>query len=122
MLKSFLVVFAAVVTAHLVYAQAAEYVRGDMVRLVAQENGNPLPDSRVVAVPGDRVRIDRSSLTVNGLAVPAISRELLQTVSEPWDQLVPQGHYFVVGERGTTNDKVRYYGLIPANKIIRKVE
>lgn len=122
MLKSFLVVAAAVVTAHLVHAQAPQYVRGDMVRLVAQENGDPLPDSRVVAVAGDRVRINRSSLTVNGVAAVGISRELLQTVSEPWDQLVPQGHYFVVGERGTTNDKVRYYGLIPATKIIRRVE
>src|SRR5688572_2158623 len=58
-LKSFLVVAAAVVTAHLVHAQAPQYVRGDMVRLVAQEIGNPLPDSRVVAVAGDRVRINR---------------------------------------------------------------
>jgi signal peptidase I len=120
-LKSFLVVVAAVITVQLSHAQASQYARGDMVRLVAQENGDPFPDSRIVAIAGDRVHIDRSSLTVNGVAVQDVSKDLLQTVSEAWDQLVPEGHYFVVGERGTTNDMVRYYGLIPAKKIIRKI-
>jgi len=46
---------------------------------------------------------------------------LLKTVAEPWDQRIPEGHYFVVGESGTPNDMVRYYGLIPAAKIIRKL-
>lgn len=122
MLKSFLIVVAAVITVQLGHAQTPQYARGDMVRLGAQENGDPLPDSRIVAIAGDRVHIDRSSLTVNGVSVQGISRDLLQTVSEAWDQLVPEGHYFVVGERGTTNDMVRYYGLIPAKKIIRRVE
>jgi hypothetical protein len=121
MLKSFVVLVAAVMTVQLAHAQAPQYTRGETVRLVAQDNGDPFPDSRVVAIAGDRVHIDRSSLTVNGVAVQGVSRELLQTVSEPWDQLVPDGHYFVVGERGTTNDIVRFYGLIPATKIIRKI-
>ena len=120
MLKSFVVVVAAVITVQLADAQAPQFARGDIVRLVAQENGDPFPDSRVVAIAGDRVHIDRSTLTVNGVEVQGVSRELLQTVSEAWDQVVPDGHYFVVGERGTTNDMVRYYGLIPATKIIRK--
>jgi signal peptidase I len=120
-LKSFLVVVAAVVSVQLAHTQAPQFMRGDTVRLVAQENGDPLPDSRIVAIAGDRVQIDRSSLTVNGVAVQGVSTELLQTVAEPWDQLVPEGHYFVIGERGTPNDMVRYYGLIPAKKIVRKL-
>ena len=70
---------------------------------------------------GDRVHVDKSSITVNGVSVQGVSAELLQGVSEVWDQLVPEGHYFVVGESGTPNDMVRYYGLIPAAKIIRKL-
>jgi hypothetical protein len=58
---------------------------------------------------------------VNGLAVQGVSAELLKAVAEPWDQLIPEGHYFVVGESGTPNDMVRYYALIPAAKIIRKL-
>jgi hypothetical protein len=58
---------------------------------------------------------------VNGVAVQDVSAELLREVSETWEQVVPAGHYFVVGESGTPNSKVYYYGLIPAAKIIRKV-
>ena len=59
MRKSFLVVVAAVITLQLAHAQGPQYARGDIVRLVPHENGNPLPDSRVVAIAGDRVHIDR---------------------------------------------------------------
>ena len=121
MLKSVLVVLAAVVLVQVTHAQAAKYDRGDTVRLVAQENGQPYPDSRIIAIAGDRVRIDKSSIAVNGEAVQGMSADFLQTVAELWDQLVPEGHYFVVGESGTRNDMVRYYGLIPAGKIIRKL-
>ena len=119
MQKTVLVVLAAVVLVQVTHAQRARYVRGDTVRLVAQENGDPFPDSRIVAIAGDRVHIDKSSLTVNGLAVQGGSG-VMQTVVEPWDQLVPEGHYFVVGE-SNCNDMVRYYGLIPVGKIIRKL-
>lgn len=121
MLQTALVVLAAVLSVQATHAQGARYVRGDTVRLVAQENGKPLPDSRIIAIAGDRVHIDKSSLTVNGLAVQGVSAELLQTVPEPWDQLIPEGHYFVVGESGAPNDMVRYYSMIPAAKIIRKL-
>ncbi|HEY2432418.1 MAG TPA: S26 family signal peptidase [Vicinamibacterales bacterium] len=121
MLKSLLVVLAAVVLVQVTHAQGTRYVRGDTVRLVARENGDPLPDSRIIAIAGDRVHIDKSSITVNDVAVQGASAELLQTVTEAWDQLVPQGHYFVVGESGPRDDRVRYYGLIPASKIIRKL-
>ena len=121
MLKIALVVLAAVLLVPVTHAQGARYVRGDTVRLAAQANGEPLPNSRILAIPGDRVHIDKSSLTVNGLTVQGVSAELLKTVAEPWDQLIPGGHYFVVGESGTADDMVRYYGLIPAAKIIRKL-
>jgi len=121
MLKSLLVILAAVVLVQVAHAQGVRYVRGDIVRLVAQDNGDRLPDSRIIAVAGDRVHVDKSSITVNGVSVQGVSAELLQGVSEVWDQLVPEGHYFVVGESGTPNDMVRYYGLIPAAKIIRKL-
>ena len=120
MLKSFLVVVAAVITVPLGSAQSP-YMRGDTVRLTDQEKGARFPDSRVVAVPGDRVRIDRSGVAVNGLVVSGVSRELLQTVAETWDQLVPEAHYFVIGESGAATDMVRYYGMIPAKNILGKL-
>jgi hypothetical protein len=55
------------------------------------------------------------------VAVDGVSREFLQSVTEAWDQLIPDGHYFLVGERGVPNDVVRYYGMVPATKIVRKI-
>ena len=120
-LKTCLVVVAAIFAVQLTYPQTPRYVRGDVVRLTAQANGDPYPDSRIIAVAGDRVHIDRSSLIVNGVADADVSSEFLKSVSEPWDQLIPAGHYFVVGERGVPNDTVRFYGMVPAAKIIRKI-
>jgi hypothetical protein len=93
MLKSLLVILAAVVLVQVAHAQGVRYVRGDIVRLVAQNNGDRLPDSRIIALPGDRVHVDKSSIKVNGVSVQGVSAELLQRVSEVWDQLVPEGHY-----------------------------
>lgn len=121
MLKTALIVLAAVLLVPVTHAQGARYVRGDTVRLAAPANGGPLPDSRIIAIAGDRVQLDKSSLIVNGVAIQGVSADLLKTVAEPWDQRIPEGHYFVVGESGTPNDMVRYYGLIPAAKIIRKL-
>ena len=87
MLKSLLVILAAVVLVQVAHAQGVRYVRGDIVRLVAQDNGDRLPDSRIIAVAGDRVHVDKSSITVNGVSVQGVSAELLQGVSEVWDQL-----------------------------------
>jgi hypothetical protein len=120
-MKTCLVVVAAALAVQLAHAQTPRYLRGDLVRLTAQANGDPYPDSRIVAVAGDRVHIDRTSLTVNGVAVEGVSAGLLRAVTEPWDQLIPEGHYFVVGERGVPNDMVRFYGMIPAAKIVRKI-
>ena len=121
MLKSVLVVLVAVVLVQVVHGEGVRYVRGDVVRLVAQDNGDRLPDSRIIAIAGDRVHVDKTSITVNGVTVQGVSAELLKAVSETWDQLVPEGHYFVIGESGTPNDMVYYYALIPAAKIIRKL-
>lgn len=122
MLRTCLVVVAAILAVQLTHAQTPRYVRGDVVRLTAQPNGDPYPDSRIIAVAGDRVHIDRTSLTVKGVTEEGVSSEFLKSVSEPWDQLIPDGHYFVIGERGVPNDMVRFYGMVPATKIIRKIQ
>lgn len=121
MLKTCLIAVAAVLAIQVAQAQTAQYLRGDTVRLAAQENGDPYPDSRIIAVAGDRVHIDRDSVTVNGKVVEDVSPKLLQTVIEPWERVIPDGHYFVVGERGANDSVVAYYGMIPGAKIVRKL-
>jgi signal peptidase I len=113
---------AAVAFSSTVQSTTATYAKGDVVRLAAQANGDPLPDSRVLAVAGDRIQIDRKKgILVNGEPVKAVSQQFLDQVAEPWDQVVPAGHYFVIAERQTSASTVRYHGLIPAAKIVAKL-
>jgi type IV secretory pathway protease TraF len=101
-------------------AQLPTYVKGDIVRLVAPTT-DPLPDSRVIALAGERIHIDRSGFVVNGEPVTDVAPQMLKQFAEPWDQVVPVGHYFVIGKRQEAPGAVRYHGLIPAEKIVRKV-
>jgi signal peptidase I len=116
-----LIVAAAVALSASLQAQATSYSKGDIVQLVAPATGDPVPDSRVVAVAGDRIHADKSGIVVNGAPVDGISAKLLAQFAKPWDQVVPAGHYFVIGERSETSGSVTYHGLIPAEKIARKV-
>lgn len=103
-------------------AQPAEHAKGDIVRLAPQADGDPLPDSRILAVPGDRIQVRNSGVMVNGQPVRDLSEQMLaQLTAEPWDQVIPEGHYVVVGERQVTPGRtVRYNGLIPSSKILGK--
>ena len=121
-MSKLLIVAAAVAVFTPLQAQTPTYLKGDVVRLVAQAGGDPLPDSRVIAVAGDRIQINKSGIVVNGEPVRDISPQLLEQFARPWEQVVPSGHYFVIGERHDGPDSVvRYHGLIPAEKIVRKV-
>ncbi len=116
-----LIVAAAVACATLLQAQTISYAKGDIVQLVAPAAGDPLPDSRIIAVAGAGIHIAKTGVIVNGERVAEVSREMLDQFAETWDQVVPVGHYFVIGERQAASSTVRYHGLIPAAKIVRKV-
>jgi len=121
-MSKLLILVGALALAPILHAQTATYTKGEIVRLVAPASGDPLPDSRVIATPGDRILANKSGISVNGEAVTGISPKVLEQFAEPWDQTVPPGHYFVVGERRDSVDSiVMYQGLIPAAKIAQRV-
>jgi hypothetical protein len=104
------------------HAQGPTYIRGDIVRLVSSDAADPLPDSRILAVPGDRIRVDKTAVTVNGEAVSDVPPALLADFTEPFAQTIPAGHYFVIGEkRAGPNSVVQYHAVIPVAKIYGKV-
>lgn len=103
---------------------AVAYVRGDIVELVRAPGDSALPDVRIIAVSGDRLQADRRGIRVNEQTVEGVSKQLLEQFSEAWDQDVPTGHYFVIADTqtatGNVSSTVRFHGLIPAGKILRK--
>jgi hypothetical protein len=106
-------------------AQSPSYLREDAVEFVRAASDLALPSARVIAIAGDRLHVDRRGIRVNEQLVDGVSQALLEQFTEPWDQVVPAGHYFVVAEEhtqsGKTTSSVRFHGLIPAEKIARKV-
>jgi len=50
----------------------AVFQRGEIVRLKSEPG---MPTARIVALPGDRLRVDNSGVYVNGAIVPWISEE-----------------------------------------------
>jgi hypothetical protein len=103
-------------------AQAPTYRRGEQVRIQSSD-GKPASPSiqRIVAIPGDRLRADKTGVYVNDEAVAGISPELLGVIGK-WEQSVPVGHYFVVGEkRQGPHSVTRASALLPASRILGRV-
>src|SRR3712207_5675077 len=85
-------------------ALAASFHRSDVRVLVHDSEGNAASPAiqRVLAVAGDRIRVDTRAARVNGRTVPGVSKPLLK-VCGTWDQIVPEGHYFVAGEETSSH-------------------
>jgi signal peptidase I len=111
--------------------------RGDVVVLTAPDTGIVLL-KRVVAVPGDRVRVHDGALELNGEPVPieerdGVLREALGAEPHPLDLgdhggpdlgpvILPADRYLVLGDnRGNSRDG-RYFGLVDRDAILGHVE
>jgi signal peptidase I len=73
---------------------------------------------RVVAIPGDRFRVEKTALYVNDKHVDGLPPELVATIGR-WElQVVPAGHYVVMGEEKRDHSAVRSGRLVPGKRII----
>jgi hypothetical protein len=116
-----------VVASATIYAQSTMFQRGDLVRVrpTAPVGPNtPVLDAnaaehragmvlKVVAIPNDRIRIDKYAIYVNDVQVTGFSLEFVTRVvraPERVPQVVPEGHYFVMGEKRLNQDIWEYSG------------
>lgn len=100
--------------------------RGDVVVFKPQENGPDHVVKRVIGVPGDQIDIDRQGrLFINGSrSDPDFISGIITSPKTYFSQypiIVPEGHYFVLGDnRGKSNDS-RNWGFVPAEDMAGKV-
>ena len=76
---------------------------------------------RIIALPGDRLRIDRGSVYVNGklLSEPYIPEEFRDTRSiDPI--VIPEGEYFVMGDHRSISSDSREFGPVKRDLIYGK--
>ena len=95
--------------------------RGDVVVFRYPRDQRTSYIKRVVALPGDRLRIDHGRLIVNGSFVPEpyVPLRFADDRSEPEMQLAP-GQYFVMGDHRSISQDSRAFGPVQRSLIYGK--
>lgn len=113
------------IAATYVYSRA-EPKRNDIVAFLWPPEPDIVFIKRIIGVPGDRLSMQNQVLSVNGITV---DEPFTLWENEPppqassFDELVvPEGQYFVMGDnRGNSNDS-RFWGFLPRDNIIGRVD
>ncbi len=95
--------------------------RGDTV--VFWFPGDPTKSyiKRVIAVPGDRVEVDRGAVVVNGQTlVEAYVPEEYRDQGSMTSRTVPLDEYFVLGDHRSSSNDSRAWGMVPRRYIYGK--
>ena len=95
--------------------------RGDVVVFRYPRDQTKSYIKRVVALPGDHLRIDHGRLIVNGQFVPEpyVPLRFADDRSEP-ELLLPTDHYFVMGDHRSISSDSREFGPVGRSLIYGK--
>src|ERR1017187_1078299 len=97
--------------------------RGDTVvfRAPADVDKDKSYIKRVIGLPGDRVRIERGQVYVNGLTlVQHYIQDDYRDYSSMEEKVVPPGKYFVLGDHRNSSSDSRAWGWVPRESIYGK--
>ncbi len=103
--------------------------RGDIVVFIPPGNGSNYFIKRVVGLPGEQVSIKDKKVMINGkpitdpYSVHLIDR-VLPAAEGPRDNMGPieiqEGRFFVMGDNRDYSNDSRFFGPVPAEKIVGK--
>lgn len=115
--------------------------RGDIAVFRYPEDPSVAFIKRIVGLPGDRLEYRDKQLYVNGVPAPTRKEGVsngyetrLEQLGEvdhtiqirqgqrnmPWEYVVPEGHYFVMGDNRDNSRDSRFWGPLPEGNLIGK--
>ncbi len=108
----------AVMSIGLIQPQPA-FERGENVHVFKADGTAAEPAvQRIIAVGGDRLRIEQAGVFVNDQAVTGISAFLFAVLPRE-SEVIPAGHVFVVGEERDGRVIGRTWSIIPTGRLSR---
>jgi signal peptidase I len=120
-------------------APTATIERGQLILFVLPNDESTIYLKRVIGLPGDRVECRDRRLTINDVAVPTTPAgsddqfeyvdeifdgksvriaHLLNRPGKGCDEVVPPGHYFVLGDNRSNSRDSRYIGMVPQTNLV----
>src|ERR1039458_8341892 len=95
--------------------------RGDTVVFRAPVDDKKSYIKRIIGLPGDRVRIERGQVYVNGRAlVEHYIQDDYRDYSSMEEKVAPPGKYFVLGDPPSARTATRAWGWVPRENIYGK--
>jgi signal peptidase I len=91
--------------------------RGDIVAFRHDDGTHEVFIKRVAALPGDRVRIERGVVYINGKAVPEPYVRYPDTRSFP-ELVVAPGTVYVLGDNRADSEDSRFFGPVNDDRLI----
>jgi Signal peptidase, peptidase S26 len=111
------VVGAMLLTGAMVSAQAPSFQRGEQVSVRKADGTAAEPAVQiVVALAGDRLRVDSTGAYVNDEKVMTLSPRVIEVLPRQ-TETIPTGHIFVAGEEHTGTTIGRAWNLIPVTRV-----
>jgi signal peptidase I len=93
--------------------------RGDIVAFHHDDGAPEVYIKRVVGLPGDRIRIERGQVFVNGDRLPEPYVRYADDRSFP-ELTVPPNSLYVLGDNRAISDDSRFWGFVPTDQVIGK--
>lgn len=91
--------------------------RGDIVAFRRNDDARAIFIKRIVGLPGDRVRIDRGAVSIDGrlLDEPYVAFRDSRSFAEV---TVPAGSVFVLGDNRADSEDSRFFGPVSDDRLI----